>query len=406
MNRPVAYKGNEPYVFVSYCHQDDIRIWPVIEGLQTRGVRVWYDEGIEWGSHWDEVIFEHLAGCTCVIGFVTDSFLKSENCMDEISYAKDEQKGPFLVFMDKLELTGMMKFRYGRLQALSLSQFNNVDALLDTLCETRIFSTCRSAAPKPAPQSVPKKSNTIEVGKQSDVSPKPTVTSVPGPASAPAPKAAPRTVTLADKEKAGKLALEALEKYRESKFEDAFRLSNEALELEPNNSKANLLMGWLYHFGLSVKEDKVKALKHFYQSQEPLSYNCIGCYHYYGWGGKTVDKREALQYFMMGKTVNNHSATCNAAQCLTEGIVLNPKTSRRERMKYSKQYLEEAADKGSLRACTVLVMDHLDYPSRVLKKYEEKYDAVKKKNPYTGVIEAEKNIWKNVYAVSMGLLLE
>ena len=90
MNRPVAYKGNEPYIFVSYCHQDDTRIWPVIEGLQARGVRVWYDEGIEWGSHWDTVIFEHLAGCACVIAFVTDSFLESENCMDEISYEYDD----------------------------------------------------------------------------------------------------------------------------------------------------------------------------------------------------------------------------------------------------------------------------------------------------------------------------
>ena len=69
-------------------------------------------------------------------------------------------------------------------------------------------------------------------------------------------------------------------------------------------------------------------------------------------------------------------------------------------------WYDEGIEWGSLRACTVLVMDHLDYPARVLKKYEEKYDAVKKKNPYTGVIEAEKKIWKDVYSVSMGLLLE
>ena len=153
MSRPEAYKGNDPYIFVSYCHKDDARVWPVIEGLQKRGMRVWYDEGIEWGSHWDEVIFEHLSGCACVVAFVTNNFLQSENCKDEISYAKDEQKGPFIVFLDNLELTGMMKYRYGRLQALNLSQFDSVDTLLDTLSSTQTLRSCRGTAVCPAMQS-------------------------------------------------------------------------------------------------------------------------------------------------------------------------------------------------------------------------------------------------------------
>lgn len=152
MSRPTAYKGNDPYIFVSYCHRDDTRVWPMIEGLQKRGMRVWYDAGIEWGNHWDEVIFEHLSGCACVVAFVTRDFLQSENCMDEISYAKDEKKGPFLIFLDDLELTGMMKYRYGRLQALNLHQFASADALLDNLVDTQILSACCSTAPQPAAQ--------------------------------------------------------------------------------------------------------------------------------------------------------------------------------------------------------------------------------------------------------------
>lgn len=146
MSRPSAYKGNDPYIFVSYCHKDDARVWAMIEGLQKRGMRVWYDEGIEWGSHWDQVIFEHLSGCAYVVAFVTKDFLRSENCMDEISYAKEEQKGPFIVFLDNLELTGMMKYRYGRLQALNLSQFDKVDTLLDKLSQNQALSACTDCA--------------------------------------------------------------------------------------------------------------------------------------------------------------------------------------------------------------------------------------------------------------------
>ena len=36
MSRPSAYKGNDPYIFVSYCHKDDARVWAMIEGLQKR----------------------------------------------------------------------------------------------------------------------------------------------------------------------------------------------------------------------------------------------------------------------------------------------------------------------------------------------------------------------------------
>lgn len=417
MSRPSAYKGDDPYIFVSYCHKDDARVWPMIEGLQKRGMRVWYDEGIEWGSHWDEVIFEHLSGCACVVAFVTNNFLQSENCKDEISYAKDEQKGPFLVFLDDLDLTGMMKYRYGRLQALNLHQFDGMDALLDTLATTQTLSTCRGTASRPVVQqtapapkptaaaSAKSPADSIESGNWMP-KPTPTVSAKPAAAPAPASKAQPKTVTQEDPKKAESLALQAIEKYRDSKFEEAYRLSDQALAFDSMNSKANLMIGWIYHYGLSVKEDKNKALEHFYKSQEPHSYTCIGCYHYFGWGGKAVDKREALLYFMMGRQANNLSAMCNAAQCLEEGIALNSKTNRRERQKYRQQYLEEAADKGSLRACMVLFMDHLDHPDRVRKKYEAKYDQAKKNASYTGVIEAEKKTLINTYEISMGLLLE
>ena len=51
MNRPIAYSGDEPYLFISYAHKDSERVLPVILSLQEKGFRVWYDEGIEVGSH-------------------------------------------------------------------------------------------------------------------------------------------------------------------------------------------------------------------------------------------------------------------------------------------------------------------------------------------------------------------
>ena len=157
MNRPIAYEGKEPFIFISYSHKDSDRVMPIIEGLQQRGFRVWYDEGIEWGSHWDEEIFNHLAGSAHVVAFVTENFLQSENCMDEIHYAKEKQKGPLILYLDNLELPERMKYRYGRIQALALPRFENMHAFMDALCRSRTLSPCCGAAAPAIPKQTPAK---------------------------------------------------------------------------------------------------------------------------------------------------------------------------------------------------------------------------------------------------------
>ena len=50
------YEGTQPYIFVSYAHKNDAAVLEIIGTLQSRGFRVWYDEGIEAGSEWPESI--------------------------------------------------------------------------------------------------------------------------------------------------------------------------------------------------------------------------------------------------------------------------------------------------------------------------------------------------------------
>ena len=120
--RPIAYRGSDPYVFISYAHADSQRVYPLIQGIQNRNFRVWYDEGLEVGSHWDEAISEHLDKCHCVVCFVTEAFLKSENCLDEIHFAKELNKEPMIVYLDDITPPITFQFRYGRLHALRRSQ--------------------------------------------------------------------------------------------------------------------------------------------------------------------------------------------------------------------------------------------------------------------------------------------
>lgn len=145
--RPIAYRGSDPYVFISYAHADSQRVYPLIQGIQNRNFRVWYDEGLEVGSHWDEAISEHLDKCHCVVCFVTEAFLKSENCLDEIHFAKELNKEPMIVYLDDITPPITFQFRYGRLHALRRSQSSSDDALLDELSRSEALQHCRGSVP-------------------------------------------------------------------------------------------------------------------------------------------------------------------------------------------------------------------------------------------------------------------
>lgn len=89
------YEGPEPYIFVSYCHKDKPQVFPIVERLARDGYRVWYDEGIDPGTEWPEIIAQHLNGCRLCIAFLSGNALDSHNCRREINFALLKKK-PFL----------------------------------------------------------------------------------------------------------------------------------------------------------------------------------------------------------------------------------------------------------------------------------------------------------------------
>ena len=129
MNSPKAYLGKDKYIFVSYAHADKDKVYPVIAKLQEK-YNVWFDEGIKWGKEWDVEIVQKLSNCSLFLYLVSERSLKSNNCKDEISYAKDSGL-PFInICIEQVELPEEFKFRYGRYQMCFLYNFNNLDDFL------------------------------------------------------------------------------------------------------------------------------------------------------------------------------------------------------------------------------------------------------------------------------------
>ena len=89
----VPYEGKEPYLFVSYSHSDSSRVFPILEALEKRGFRIWFDQGIELGAEWPESVAMHLSNCTVCLAFLSQNAVQSVNCRQEISYAIKQKKG-------------------------------------------------------------------------------------------------------------------------------------------------------------------------------------------------------------------------------------------------------------------------------------------------------------------------
>ena len=141
MERPVPYKGDQSYIFISYAHKDSALVWPVVDRMQKDGYRVWYDEGIDPGTEWDENIAAHVNGCSFFIAFLSENYLASDNCKDELNFARDQGKQRILVYLEDVELPQGMAMRLGRSQAIFYNRYADKEKFYEKLYDAQGIET-------------------------------------------------------------------------------------------------------------------------------------------------------------------------------------------------------------------------------------------------------------------------
>lgn len=281
-SRPFAYHGNDPYVFISYAHADAETIYPIITELQ-QGLRVWYDQGIEVGSNWSQIIAQHLMDCTGTICFVTPAFLESENCLDEIFFAKDEHKHLMIVYLEHMKLPPDFRLRYGRFHALNLQQFSDTDALIQEILNTGMLQSCRREEP-----------------------PRRDAVSVP-----PAPrKKEPTTEDIFQ---------QGLDAYQEENYETAVPLFQKAADL--GHGPAQYYLAECYYHSHGVEEDLDTAFRWYKAAAEqnyPPALFQMGKRYQIG-NGVTQDESEAFRLFELAAKQGYPPALVRIADCYLEG---------------------------------------------------------------------------------------
>ncbi len=114
-----SYKGTRPYIFVSYSHKDMTAVFGIIKKLSESRYRLWYDEGIEPGFEWPEVVGKALMGCSQLLVFMSRTAAVSRNVRNEINLAFSEGKSILVVYLEKTKLTEGMQLQIGTVQFIN-----------------------------------------------------------------------------------------------------------------------------------------------------------------------------------------------------------------------------------------------------------------------------------------------
>lgn len=143
------YEGTQPYIFVSYAHKNNAAVLEIIGTLQSRGFRVWYDEGIEAGSEWPESIASHLERAQLVLAFLSPAYLQSDNCRKEMHYALTKKKPVINVYLEQTELSPGMEMQIGNLFALMKYTYPSEEYFYDKLFSAELLDADKFAGEAP-----------------------------------------------------------------------------------------------------------------------------------------------------------------------------------------------------------------------------------------------------------------
>ncbi|MDR0944364.1 MAG: toll/interleukin-1 receptor domain-containing protein [Ruminococcus sp.] len=129
-----AYKGKEPYIFISYSHRDSEKVFSIIRKFNENGYRIWYDEGIDPGNEWPDEIAAALCNCALFVVFISPRSIASENVRNEINFALTKKLPVVAIFLEETELTPGMQLQIGSKQAIM--KYNMTDDSFFYKCET------------------------------------------------------------------------------------------------------------------------------------------------------------------------------------------------------------------------------------------------------------------------------
>ncbi|MBL8537664.1 MAG: TIR domain-containing protein [Hyphomonadaceae bacterium] len=100
-----------PYMFISYCHDDEKEIEADLGQLRAMGVRTWFDrEKIKGGDKYRKLIANKIAVSAGLIVFLTPRSIKRDWVEWEVGFAKEERKLIIPIVLEPMTLPPHWRF--------------------------------------------------------------------------------------------------------------------------------------------------------------------------------------------------------------------------------------------------------------------------------------------------------
>ena len=142
-----ASDKNGPFIFLSYSHLDHYPAQAVVQKLQSAGYRVWYDEGIEWNTYWEETLEANLKNCRMAIILLSHNYLyESTFCRKELEALENTDKP--VIWLENFEITEEDKQRYSFLtdkQGIQYFKYSSEGFYQKLLAEMEKMGSAREA---------------------------------------------------------------------------------------------------------------------------------------------------------------------------------------------------------------------------------------------------------------------
>jgi len=127
------YEGDKHYIFISYAHKNDDKVFPLISRLNELKYRIWYDKGINPGAEWPEVIAQHIKNALLVILFMSPEAAESDNVKREVTFSQKFSIPIITIFLKETKLPSGLDLQLSLTQNLYYYEYQNIDAFFKQL---------------------------------------------------------------------------------------------------------------------------------------------------------------------------------------------------------------------------------------------------------------------------------
>ena len=135
------YKGDKPYIFISYAHADRAMVFDILQHLMDNDIRFWFDNAINPGNEWRKDILDALEKAQMFIVFISPSSMSSDYVTKEINRAIKKNIKILPVYLTPTELTSIIEWEIDHIQNLKKYEdeenfINNLKGAIDISCKT------------------------------------------------------------------------------------------------------------------------------------------------------------------------------------------------------------------------------------------------------------------------------